>query len=165
MIAKWEVLTKVAGRCAFAIFIIVLSAFATAATGKPTQLQCDSLVTPLGVDDPQPLFSWQLQDDRFGAKQTAYEILISTQSSFASSGKPDVWDSGRVQSDQSIAVSYAGPKLQPSKRYFWRVKVWDKDGKPYSDSDVSWWETGLFEPTNWPAKWIGYEEEEHRRLR
>ncbi|HVH89032.1 MAG TPA: family 78 glycoside hydrolase catalytic domain [Terriglobales bacterium] len=151
-------------RCAFAIFIFVMSAFATAATGKPTQLQCDSLATPLGVDDPQPLFSWQLHDDRYGAKQTAYEIQVASRSALLST-KPDVWDSGRVQSDQSVGVTYGGPALQPSKRYFWRVKVWDKDGNSYPDSDVSWWETGLLDSKNWRAKWIGYEEEGHRALR
>ncbi|HWC19902.1 MAG TPA: alpha-L-rhamnosidase N-terminal domain-containing protein, partial [Terriglobales bacterium] len=122
------------------------------------------MTTPLGVDDPQPLFSWQLQDDRQGAKQTAYQIQVATQNALLST-KPDVWDSGRVQSDQSVSVAYGGPALQPSKRYFWRVRVWDKDGTSYPDSDVSWWETGLLDSKNWRAKWIGYEEAEHRALR
>lgn len=147
------------------LFALLLSASANAAGAKPVQLKCDSLVKPLGVDDKHPLLSWQLQDDRFGARQTAYEIQIASTPALLSGGEPDVWDSERVITDQSVNVPYTGPALQPYKRYFWRVKVWDKDGKLYPESDASWWETGLLDPANWQAKWIGYEEEEHRRLR
>src|SRR5689334_18120401 len=100
-------MSRVTKHCAFAVLILVFSSSATAASGKPAQLQCDSLVTPLGVDDPQPLFSWQLQDDRYGAKQTAYQLQVATQTSILST-KPDIWDSGRVQSDQSVGVAYGG---------------------------------------------------------
>lgn len=152
-------------RFAFNIFFLAISTIAAATTGKPTQLRCDSLVTPLGVDDMQPLLSWQLQDNRLGAKQTAYEIQVASQSSRLGVDKADIWDSGRIASDQSVNVQYAGPVLQATKRYFWRVKVWDIDGKLYPASDVSWWETGLFDAGNWRAKWIGYEEPEHQALR
>ncbi len=67
--------------------------------------------------------------------------------------------------DQSVNVPYAGPPLEAEKRYYWRVQVWDKDGRLYPASDVSWWETGLLTAANWKAKWIGYELEEHRRIR
>jgi len=163
--AKRDVLLKVTQQIALPICLFVLSGFGTAATGKPAELRCDSLLTPLGVDDPRPLFSWQLEDDGYGAKQTAYELQVATESALLSSSKPDIWDSGRVLSEQSIGVAYGGPALQASKRYFWRVKVWDKDGTLYPASEVSWWETGLLESKSWRAKWIGYEVEEHRTLR
>jgi len=149
----------------FAVCFLALSILAAAAVDKPTGLLCDSLVTPLGVDDIKPLLSWQLQDDRFGAKQTSYQIQTASQVSLLTSDKPDIWDSGRVRSDQSVGIEYGGPALQPSKRYFWRVKIWDKDGRLYPVSDVSWWETGLLDSKNWRAKWIGYEQDEHRALR
>ncbi len=97
---------------------------------KPVELKCDSLVTPLGIDSKNPMLSWQLQDARIGARQTAYQIQIASGTDLLTAGKPDIWDSGRVESDQSAGVSYAGPPLIAEKRYFWRVKVWDKDGKP-----------------------------------
>src|ERR1700674_2008410 len=138
---------------------------AQAPTSKPLQLKCDSLVTPLGIDSRAPLLSWLLRDERFGARQTAYEIQVASSSALLAAGKPDVWDSARVESDQSAGVSYAGPALLPEKRYFWRVNVWDKDGKPYPASDTSWWETGLLDLKEWRGKWIGAEEPEHRRVR
>ena len=134
------------------------------ASSKPAHLTCDSLVEPLGIDTEQPLFSWQLQDHSFGAHQTAYRLRIATSPSILKSGKPDVWDSGTVKSDQSVGVKYAGDPLKPQQRYYWQVESWDKDGKAYPASDVTWWETGLMN-SGWTAKWIGYEVEEHRRIR
>jgi len=123
------------------------------ATGAPVKLRVDDLINPLGLDHPAPRFSWQLQDGGRGAKQTSYEIKVSTQHD----GNGDVWDSGRVASGQSVGVLYQGPTLTPSTRYFWRVIAWDKDGKAYPTSEAAWWETGLMSQDNWRAKWIGYQ--------
>jgi len=144
---------------------LVLVASAQSPPLKPVQLKCDSLVTPLGIDSKNPMLSWQLQDARIGARQTAYQIYIASSTALLTTEKPDIWDSGRVESDHSAGVSYAGPALVPEKRYFWSVKVWDKDGKPYPGSDVSWWETGLLDAKEWRAKWIGGEDRELRRVR
>jgi alpha-L-rhamnosidase len=131
---------------------------------KPAHLTTDSLVQPLGIDTEQPLFSWQLQDAAFGARQTAYRLRVATSPALLKSAKPDAWDSGVVKSDQSVGIKYAGPPLKPQQRYYWQVESWDKDGKAYPASDVTWWETGLMN-AGWKAKWIGYEIEEHRRIR
>jgi len=143
---------------------ITIPAFAAANFQPPTHLRCEELDTPLGIDSPAPRFSWQLNDSRMGAKQSAYELQVATRSELIDSGKPDVWDSQRVNSGQSVAVSYGGPTLNPETRYYWRVKVWDKDGVQYPASAVSWWETGLMQ-TRWNAQWIGFEEEELKKVR
>ncbi len=138
---------------------------ASGQSAKPTKLECESLSTPLGMDAKAPVLSWIIQDSRPGARQSAYEIQVASSSSALTAGKADVWDSGRVESGDSIGVSYGGPALAPSKRYFWRVLVWDRDGKPYPPSDASWWETGLLDQGSWKAGWIGYEEPELRHIR
>jgi alpha-L-rhamnosidase len=130
---------------------------------KPAVLECESLVRPMGVDAEQPSLSWKLHDPGVRARQTAYRILVATRPLLLDANKPDVWDSGRVNSDRSIGVAYGGPALLPETRYYWKVQVWDKDGKPYEDSDASWWETGLH--GGWKAGWIGYEDLEHRSIR
>jgi alpha-L-rhamnosidase len=137
----------------------------TAAVRAPAKLTCDSLVEPLGLDDAQPRLSWQLRDSRQGARQTAYQIQVASKQQLLAGGKADVWDSGKIESDRSVGVTYSGPALDAEKRYYWRVKVWDKNGKPYPISEASWWETGLMSAAQWQAKWIGYEtsEEEHIR--
>ena len=131
---------------------------------KPTGLRCESLTTPLGVDTSKPILSWRLQDGRLGAKQTAYKISVYSKVPTVAS-KADVWDSGRIESDRLVDVPYDGPALSPERRYYWRVQVWDKDGKAYPASDVSWWETGLFSQSNWKGQWIGYEDPEMHGIR
>ena len=137
------------------------AAFAASPAHRPVHLTADALEQPLGIDSPQPLLSWQLQDDRFAAHQTAYRIAVASKASLLD--KPDVWDSGKVTSEKSVAVAYAGPELKPETRYYWRVEVWDKDGKSYPASETSWWETGLLQQ-DWKAQWIGYEEPEEKAL-
>jgi alpha-L-rhamnosidase len=144
--------------------LLLAPAAAALSSGKPAHLTCDSLDNPLGIDSSQPMLSWELQDSGFGARQTAYRIEVATKPALLAGGKPNVWDSGRVSSDKSFGLEYGGPELAASKRYYWRVQVWDKDGKPYPASDVSWWETGLLKE-GWKGQWIGFEDGEHRAVR
>jgi alpha-L-rhamnosidase len=138
---------------------------AAAQSSKPVKLECESLVTPLGMDTAKPQLSWKIQDTRSGARQTAYQIQVASKAELLAGGKGDVWDSGRVESNNSLGVTYGGPALEASKRYHWRVLIWDQDGKASAPSEPSWWETGLLQQENWEAKWIGYEEPELRRVR
>jgi alpha-L-rhamnosidase len=131
----------------------------------PAKLQVDNLETPLGIDDPAPSFSWQLDDPARGACQTAYEVSVASQPEGATEGKADVWSSGHVSSSQSLNVRYAGPVLKASTRYWWSVKVWGADGKPYSASAASWFETGLMSQESWKAQWIGFETPEEAAVR
>jgi alpha-L-rhamnosidase len=142
----------------------MLGAPSPAQTGKPVKLACESLSTPLGVDARQPVLSWQLRDSGYGAKQSAYQVQVASSAALLGSGKADLWDSGKVPSEDSIHVVYAGKSLAPSTRYYWRVQLWGRDGQLYPPSDISWWETGLL-GASWTAKWIGYEEPESRALR
>src|SRR5580704_10227489 len=152
--------TKIAAVC-----FLLLTGSAAAQSAKPMKLECESLVTPLGMDTAKPQLSWKMQDTRAGARQTAYQIQVASKAEILADGKGDVWDSGRVESNNSQGVIYGGPAFEPSKRYYWRVLVWDKDGKAGALSEPSWWETGLLQQANWKAKWIGYEEPELRRVR
>src|SRR5262249_16955239 len=114
---------------------------ADSAASAPKDLQCESLKEPLGMDVAHPRFSWKLADTRRGAKQSAYEIQVASSDTKLAADKPDVWDSGKIVSEASLNVPYAGPALGASRRYYWRVRVWDKDGKPYPPSAPSWCET------------------------
>ena len=68
--------------------------------------------------------------------------------------RADVWDSGRVESDQSVNVPYSGPAVESRRRYYWQVRVWDPQGQASPYSQASWWEMGLLSPQDWKAKWI-----------
>ena len=147
-----------------AVAVQLAVAQAPAFTG-PVELRVDNLKTPLGIDDPAPKFSWQLQDPARCARQTAYEVLVASRAELLLPGKADVWDSGRIESDASLNVRYAGPAVAASTRYYWKVTVWDTSGKAYADSELSWWETGLVTQDAWRSEWIGFETAEEAAVR
>ena len=107
---------------------------------------------PLGLDVPRPRLSWPLTSDEPDQAQSAYQIRVA--SSAGRLAKPDVWDSGKVASADSVLVPYAGPALKSRTRYYWSVRVWDARGKAGAWSEPSWWETGLTAASDWSAKWI-----------
>ncbi|WP_427761572.1 alpha-L-rhamnosidase [Streptomyces sp. DSM 41931] len=107
---------------------------------------------PLGLDEPRPRFSWPMASDEPGLRQSAYQLRVATTASALA--QPDVWDSGRVASDESHLVPYAGPELRPRTRYFWTVRVWDGEGRASGWSEPAWWETGLMDAGQWSARWI-----------
>src|ERR1017187_3014577 len=146
----------------FGIATCASSAFAQASS--PAALRVDEMVTPLGIDNTQPRFSWQLRDSRQGARQTAYQLLVASKPELLQAAKADIWDSGRIASGQSVAVRYGGPTIAPSTRYYWKVLVWDQDGTLAPESPVSWWESGLL-GQGWKAKWIGYETDQEHAVR
>lgn len=118
--------------------------------------RCDHQSTPLGIDRKAPEFSWQMDDARRGARQRAYQLVVATSPELLKQGKPDVWDSGRVEGDKSTGVVYAGPVLEAKKRYFWNVRVWDKDNKPSDMAEPTWFETAFLDPADFKAEWIGF---------
>lgn len=120
----------------------------------PTRLQCESMKEPLGIDALHPRLSWQLQDDRRYVKQKAYEILVAGSLEQLNHNLASVWDSGRVESSESINVAYQGPDMESRRRYYWKVRMWDQDGVASGYSKPSFWEMGLLAASDWKAKWI-----------
>ncbi|MER7678561.1 alpha-L-rhamnosidase [Streptomyces sp. NPDC096934] len=107
---------------------------------------------PLGLDAQHPRLSWPVTSDEPGTRQSAYQIRVA--SSVSRLAHPDVWDSGKVTSGDSVLVPYAGPRLAPRTRYFWTVRVWGADGGVSGWSEPSWWETGLMDAAQWSAEWV-----------
>ncbi len=120
--------------------------------GTPVDLKTEHLVNPLGIDATTPRFSWRLQDPRRGARQTAWQIQVSTDSLEPGRGAGNSWQPTRQASDQTL-VTYSGKPLRPFTTYFWRVTAWDQDGKPHTSATARF-ETGLMHPKNWQGAWI-----------
>ena len=119
---------------------------------KIENLRCDHLSAPIGIDSSNPRLSWMMNDSRNGALQTAYRIIVGTDSMEVLSGKGSVWDSEKTHSD-AIMVTYGGQGLQPFTRYFWKVEAWGKDNALVS-SPVCSFETGMMCQNNWQGAWI-----------
>ncbi|UOQ68708.1 glycoside hydrolase family 78 protein [Hymenobacter volaticus] len=123
------------------------------APGPPTDLRCEYLVNPLGLDASQPRLTWRLNDNRRGATQVAYQLTVGSDSLGVSRGSTTAWTSGKVASDRQL-VTYAGPALRPFTRYYWRVQVWSRGSAPALASRVSSLETGMMRQQNWQGAWI-----------
>jgi alpha-L-rhamnosidase len=95
-----------------------------------------------------------MQSNERGARQIAYQILVAPSEIDLKRGLNLMWDSGKIESDQSIHVPYTGPTLVSSQRVFWKVRVWDEAGHEV-ESPSAWWEMGLLDRADWQAEWIG----------
>ncbi|MBS1703200.1 MAG: family 78 glycoside hydrolase catalytic domain [Armatimonadetes bacterium] len=114
-------------------------------------LRCEYQTSPSLVDVARPRLAWQLQSAERGLRQTAYQILVASSVEALKKGKGDLWDSGKVKSDESIQVPYAGASVGDNKSAFWKVRVWDQNGSSSDWSSSAEWRTGL---TSWKADWI-----------
>ncbi len=117
-------------------------------------LRCEYLKAPMGIDAAQPRLSWVLDSAQRGDRQTAYEILVASDSAILDSGKGDLWDSGKVKSDESTQIVYQGKPLGSRSDCFWMVRVWDFKGHPSEWSPVARWQMGLLKKSDWTAQWI-----------
>ncbi len=100
--------------------------------------------------------SWIVESTQRGQKQTAYHVLVAGDEATLRQDQGDLWDSGKVQSDETTAIVYAGKPLRSHQRCYWKVRVWDKDGTPSTWSKPALWSMGLLEPSDWQgADWIG----------
>ena len=118
-----------------------------------THLTCEYRSNPLGIDVINPRLNWQLRTPRQGAQQIAYQIFAASNPQLLTESRADLWDSGKIESDQSIQIPYRGRSPGSRERVFWRVIVWDETGNA-AQSDVAWFEMGLLNRHNWQAQWI-----------
>jgi len=138
----------------FYLSILTLLSFNTfAQSTQPTDLKCEYLTNPIGIDATSPRFIWQLKDDRAGAIQSAYQIFVGTDSLEVKSGKGNAWHTAKTNLAKNL-VSYQGKALQPFTKYYWTVCLWDKNGKPTKPALTASFETGMMGVQNWKGTWI-----------
>ena len=139
------------------IILLALLSLTASATKKKVvkpdvcvgNLRVENLDQPLGIDTAEPRFSWQIASDKQDVRQTAYQIIVSTD-------KGEVWNSGRVESDQQLWVRYQGQPLKSATQCTWKVKVWTNVGET-AWSDEACFGIGLLKESHWTGRWIGLE--------
>ncbi|MBN1185753.1 MAG: family 78 glycoside hydrolase catalytic domain [Bacteroidales bacterium] len=131
-------------------FLISLTCFFTQGQVKIDRLLCENRINPVGIDKIQPRLGWIMTSDVRNLKQTAYEIQVADDIAFRNL----VWGTGKTLSGQSVYVPYSGKPLESSKKYYWRVRVWDNKGKVSKWSSQAYWQMGLLNESNWKARWI-----------
>lgn len=124
------------------------------ALSAPGHLRCEYFENPLGLDEERPRLSWQLKDPRRGARQIAHQILVASSSELLADDRADLWNPGRVCSDQNIHIAYVGKKLRTRQRCYWKVRIWNERGEVSPWSETAFWEMGLLKRSDWKAQWI-----------
>jgi len=131
----------------------------------PYNLRCEYLINPIEIDTLNPRFSWLLQHQNRNQNQSAFHIIVSSNQNKAKSEIGDIWDSGKVISNNNINISYEGKLLKSNEFYYWRVKWWDKNDQPSVFSEVAIFGMALLNESDWKAKWISRKEYTDKALK
>ncbi|MBA0882126.1 glycoside hydrolase family 78 protein [Flavobacterium undicola] len=122
-----------------------------------TNLQCEMLSNPEGIDVVKPRLSWQIKSDVNDVKQTSYQILVASTLENLNANKADLWDSGKVASNESVNIVYNGKRLGDRQNAFWKVIVFTNKGEIKSVENAHF-SLGILTYADWKStRWIGYE--------
>ena len=117
-------------------------------------LVCEYKTNPISVDASNPRLSWKLYTFIRNTRQSAYEIRVGSNALLLTKGKKIIWESGRINSDQSTQVSYKGPALTSREKCYWQVRVWNNKNQASAWSEINYWKMGLLNRSDWSAHWI-----------
>ena len=139
------------------IALLTVSYITATAAIRPIKLTCEYLENPMTIDAQHPRLSWiniadKNENDQW---QTAWQIQVASLPQSLAQGKADLWDSGRTDGNTSTIIPYIGKALRSGQDCYWRVRVWDKNGKASAWSNTANWHMGLLDKSDWKAQWIG----------
>jgi alpha-L-rhamnosidase len=119
-------------------------------------LRCEYQTNPLGIDVEKPRLSWHIESDVRGQSQAAYQILVASSVEQLEQNQGDLWDTGRVDSDETLHIEYEGEPLESGQRCYWKVRSWPTTGESSGEfwSEPACWETAMLVPEDWIAEWI-----------
>ncbi len=140
---------------------LILSSLGFSVAGNTwiQELVCEYHTNPVGIDVQKPRLSWKIFSDKEKVLQSAYEIRVADSPSNLNRKNRLIWESGKVNSNQSVNVEYQGPELESMQRVYWQVRIWDNQNKATKWSEPAYWETGILNPELWTASWITMENE------
>ncbi len=125
-----------------------------------TSLKCEYKTNPLGIDEVHPRLSWILiskHKEERGQKQIAYQILVSSSQNKLKNSIGDLWNTGKIHSDQTSQIEYAGKELSSRVECWWKIRIWDQNNAQSKWSNTAFWKMGLLKKSDWKANWIGYD--------
>jgi len=119
-----------------------------------SELRCEYRINPLGIDVARPRLSWIMESAERNQRQMGFRVLVASSKTILGQNKADLWDSGKVESAQSVHVVYDGIPLKSGMRCHWKIRVWDKDDRVSAWSRPAWWEMALLDAGDWAGTWI-----------
>ena len=155
---KFVIVGNCIRRCYWMVLLVAGSTFAAI---LPVDLGCESKLNPLGFSETNPRLNWQdvatVPGER-GQYQTAYQIQVASSLQVLTNNQGDLWDTGRVATNQTSQIAYAGSALTSHQVCYWHVQVWDKNGVPSGWSSPASWTMGILTTGEWTAQWIGWDD-------
>ncbi len=141
------------------ILILLVWFTSSCTTDQPvvSDLRCEYLKDPCGIDIQHPRLSWKIFSSQNGQKQTAYHVLVASSEKLLAEEKGDLWNTGMIESARSVHIVYRGEQLESRKKVFWKARIRDRNGNPSPWSKTAIWEMGL-DPSDWQADWIGLDQ-------
>ncbi len=137
------------------LFLLPPNAYAQNGNLTIKNLRTEYLTNPLGINMMHPRFSWVLNSSERNVMQKAYQIIVANSMNDLSAEKADMWNSQKVVSNKSINVAYRGKPFESDQTYYWKVKIWNQNGKTSNWSKVNFFHTGILEKSGWQGEWIG----------
>jgi alpha-L-rhamnosidase len=117
-------------------------------------LRCEYRENPLAIDTPKPHLGWRLHSDQRDVRQSAYQVLVASNPQSLEKGEADLWDSGKVEANESVQIPYAGKARASRTACCWKVRVWDQAGAASDWSQTATWEVGLLSSKDWQGTWL-----------
>ncbi|HDZ05692.1 hypothetical protein LCGC14_0066010 [marine sediment metagenome] len=130
---------------------------AGSATISIHETRVEYLENPEGIDIPHPRFSWILKGEGRNRSQSAYQIIVTSSLEKFIKNEVDIWDSGKVNSNDTNQIEYDGIPLKSDSKYYWKVKIWDESGRISEWSAPAHWSMGLLNFSNWKGLFIGHD--------
>ena len=134
--------------------LFIFSVYARAMPLQPVSLSCEYITNPLGIDTRSPRLAWNFISNETSQVQSAYEIIVSDNLAAISKSLGNCWSTGKTISAENIQIAYAGKPLQSFTRYYWKVKVYNRQGEASAWSNINWFETAMLDASDWKAQWI-----------
>jgi alpha-L-rhamnosidase len=143
---------------AFALILVHSCTRNSSPSLTPVSLRCNNLENPSGTGN-DPVFNWIIQSSANGVEQTAYQIILDSDPRNLRQEKDCLLNTGKITSSRTSWISLADAELEPSAKYYWKVRFWDSNDNPSGWSETAFFITGLFDANDWEgARWIGYED-------
>jgi alpha-L-rhamnosidase len=147
-------ITKHFLKCTLFLFLMFGLASCSTDSVRVINLKCENISNPLGIDLTQPALSWQINSLENNFNSSAYQIVVSSSLENLKSNKFDYWNTEKVSDINSIQVKYNGKLFQTGKKYYWKVRVWNKEVNVSEWSEPAWFVAGVMKKEDWKAKWI-----------
>lgn len=152
----WNKLKRM--RQLFALILLISISCITGDKIKIGDLNVEYRSNPMGIDIPNPRFSWKISSEQRGVYQSAFQIIVSETLEEVKKKSGNCWDTEKMSGEQTVNIEYAGKTLQSNKKYFWRVRIWlDNENSVWSKP--AYFYTGILNQSEWKAQWITTQEE------